>query len=120
MSEYASSIALAQRLINKKGRVVTVSKATVAPADPAKPWDADQTAEETVDLRAVAFPVESKYVDGTTVVVTDKQMYVAAADTTFPITTQCKVTDKGYQRQVIMVDELEPGEDRVMYTLVVR
>lgn len=120
MAEYDSAIALAKRLIDKKGRTVTVRKPNVAPTDTDKPWDVQENPPLTFDAKAVVVPMESRYVDGSTVLLTDKLMYVAAADATFPITTDCRVADRGYENQIIMVDTLEPGEQAVLYTVAVR
>jgi len=120
MSEYDSAIALAKRLIDKKGRTVTLMLSENAASDEEKPWEVDEVQRRRVDVKAVVVPIESKYVDGTTVLVTDKQMFIAAADTTFPITPQAKVRDKGYDLQIVSVDKLEPGDQTVLYTVIVR
>ena len=120
MPEYDKAIALAKRLIDKKGRIVTVFQRETAASDSDKPWDVDEVQRLTFDAKAVAFPVESKYVDGTNVLITDKQMFLAAVDASFAITPQCKVRDKGYDNQVIKVEALEPGDQAVLYTVVMR
>lgn len=120
MAEYDKAIALAKRLIDKKGRTVTVLRRETAANDPDEPWEVDEVQRLKFDAKAVVFPVESRYVDNDTVRVTDKQMYLAAADAEFPITPECKVRDKGYDLQVIRVDVLEPGDQAVLYTVIVR
>lgn len=120
MAEYDKAIALTKRLIDKKGRTVTVFQRETTPSDSDEPWDVDEVQRRTFNAKAVVFPVESKYVDGTNVLITDKQMYFAAADVSFPITPQCKVRDKGYDNQVIKVEVLEPGDQAVLYTVIVR
>lgn len=120
MAEYNKAIALAKRLIDKKGRIVTVFQRETAPSDSDEPWDVDEVQRRTFDAKAVVFPVETKYVDGTTVLVTDKQMFIAAADAQFAIAPQCKVRDKGYDSQVIRVEVLEPGDQAVLYTVILR
>ena len=120
MAEYDKAIALAKRLIDKKGRTVTLMLSENAASDEGKPWEVNEVQRRSVDVKAVLVPIESKYVDGTTVMVTDKQMYLAAADVTFPITPQAKVRDKGYDNQVIKVETLEPGDQVVLYTVIIR
>lgn len=120
MAEYDSAIALAKRLIDRKGRVVNVRKSNATAPDPSKPWEVEENPEINFSARAVVVPIESRYVDGKTTLVTDKQMYLASADATFPVTVDCRVMDKGYENQVIRVDLLEPGEQAVLYTVIVR
>jgi len=120
MAEYDSSVVLAQRLINKKGREVKVIFNESSALDSSKPWEVAETQRQEFSVRAVVFPVESRYVDGSTVFMTDKQMLIAAADAAFPITPSAKVRDKGYDYQVIKVDTLEPGEQTILYTVVIR
>lgn len=120
MAEYDKAIALALRLINKKGRLITVMKKRMEPNDSDEPWDVSEVHRDKFDTKAVEVPIESKYVDGTTVVMTDRQFYIPAASATFSVTMDCKIRDKGYDLQIVAINELAPGEQRVLYTVLAR
>lgn len=124
MGEYDSSIALAKRLIKKKGQQVTLRSltATAAP-DPAKPWypGANVPVNWTVD--AVFLGYEQKYIDGEQVQMGDQQVYMPAADL---LGAQINPEEEGLvirgteTWKIIKVKPLNPAGDPVMYELQVR
>ncbi len=120
MAEYDNAIALAKRLIESKGRLMTFQRRTTTAVDENAPWDVEVEPTLKYRVRAVVFPVEQKYVDGTIVRVTDKQMYIAAASLDVELTLSFTVKDRGQNLEIIKIEPLEPGEQRVLYTVFVR
>lgn len=58
MADHSKFVALANRLIEKHGRLVTLQKLSAGPADAAKPWlgAGVPTVAESIDLLAVFVP----------------------------------------------------------------
>lgn len=92
MAEFDSSIALAKRLITKKGEAVTLRRFSEPTANPSKPWkptspstaSEDQTAVSMVFLNFDSLGREPlQFEDGTQVKSGDKRVLVAALGLTF-------------------------------------
>lgn len=120
MAEYDKAIALAKRLIEKKGRLMSFQRVSTDAPDPDTPWEVDVIATPKHSARAVVFPVEQKYVDGTTIRQTDQQMLVAAASLPEELTLSFRIQDGGLTYEVVKIEELKPGEQRILYTVFVR
>lgn len=120
MSEYSSAIALAARLIAKKGRTVKLIPETTTTADPTKPWRVSVADEAGIEVKAVQVALEDKYVDGTTVLQTDSEFLVAAQNLPDLTAANYKFEDRGYDNRIVKTDVIEPGDDKVMYVLIVR
>ena len=121
MTEYTSAVALSKRLIEKKGRLVDLVLQRDYAPDPSKPWEIDKASPETQTVKAVQIDLQSKFIDGSTVVQTDKQFIIAAASTDgSKITTDHLFVDKGYNHRIIRVSPLEPGGECVLFNLIVR
>ena len=120
MAEFDSAIALAKRLIERKGRLMTFQRRTTTASDQNAPWDVEEEPTPEHEAKAVVFPVEQKYVDGSTIRTTDKQMYVAAASLGVELTLSFTVKDRGQNLEIVGIEPLEPGEQRIMYTVFVR
>lgn len=125
MGEYASAIALAQRLIAKKGGPVTL-RTFPAGADTGQEWKpAEPVPVDQTDVRAVFLPINLKmapeqYADGTQVRVGDQQVYVAAAGlTTAPTLGSQLIRGDGSLWTVKACEPLAPGDvaEVIMYTL---
>lgn len=59
MAEYDNAIALAERLLLKKGRLITLASVSTTPADSAEPWrgaDRVATPDTTITVRAAFVP----------------------------------------------------------------
>lgn len=119
---YTRLAAMAERLIEKYGRAVTLKFATdAAPPNPAKPWDpaAPSLATQT-GVRAVIFPVEQEFVDETTILRTDQQALVAASGLNGTPDPKTVFIDGSAQYRVIRADPINPGELALVYTLFLR
>lgn len=86
MGTYDSAIALAKRLIEKKGGPTILTKLGAAtPADPDKPWLGEAPPAAPKTFKAVFLPFDfkgsepKKFADGTLVQVGAMQVYAAAA-----------------------------------------
>lgn len=128
MAEYDSSIALAKRLIEKKGRagVSLVASGQGAPSDPTKPWRPDGGSANDVVLASglrMAFLDAIRARDGALIVAeSTAAAYLAKAslpDGVVPVDGNLIVT--GARRYfVLKVEELAPGDQVVMYTLHIK
>lgn len=118
---YTRLRATALRLINKYGRLVTLSLAADGPTpDPAKPWEPGAPTLTPHTLKAVVFPVEEDYVDGTTILSTDEQAIVAAAALPAAPDPKSVLVDGSTAYKTVKVLPIEPGEVPVIYTLFLR
>lgn len=120
MSQYASAIALAQRLIEKKGRDIELRLESKFTPDPDKPWEVENARSEKQIVKAVEVDIERKFVDGTNILISDKQLIVAAASVDGKITTDHLLIDQGYNFRIVKLMPLQPGSECVMFTLIVR
>ncbi|MCK5316387.1 MAG: hypothetical protein KAJ55_00655 [Anaerolineales bacterium] len=103
-------------------RQVQLRIPNTAPADPAKPWDVDPTATETVvTAPAVVVPIRRSMVDGNSVRAGDETVLIAALSlgATVP-TTADKVFDEGIEKNIISLDRIRPGKTDFLYKLQVR
>lgn len=124
MGEYDSAIALARRLIKKKGAVVTLRGFSRAP-DPSddEPWNPSPNDPQDAEVDAVFLDFEQKYIDGSVILFGDQQVYMPAFDTSGdPLTPEAEgvVIRGGETWKIIAVKPLNPAGDPVMYTLQVR
>lgn len=120
MSEYASAITLARRLIEKKGREIEFTCQSDTRPDPDKPWEVEKGWTETQKAKAVQVKLETKYIDGESVLQSDKELIVAAASLEGKITTEHILVDHGYNHRIVKIDPLQPGPECVMFVLIVR
>lgn len=126
MGEYTSAIALAQRLIAKKGGPVTLRTFTPG-ADSGQEWKpAESVPVDQPNVRAVFLPQNlqtqrpQQYADGTQVHVGDMQVYVAAADLAEPPSLGSEVIRAdGEVWTVKACEPLAPGDvtEVIIYTL---
>ncbi len=103
-------------------RQVQLRIPNTAPADPAKPWEVDPTATETVvTAPAVVVPIRRSMVDGNSVRAGDETVLIAALSlgATVP-TTADKVFDEGIEKNIISLDRIRPGKTDFLYKLQVR
>lgn len=125
MGEYDSSIALAKRLIAKKGEKIVLR--TFAPGDPtSQPWKpGPQKATEQVGVPAVFLPINmtdapEKYADGSLVRAGDKEVYMAASGLDKEPTLGSQlIRGDGALWTVKACDPLDPGGPKIMFTMLV-
>ena len=73
---YTRMRSTASRLLTKYKQGVTYYKATIN--DESKPWEPTSTATITMPINCVVSGVAQEYVDGSTVIATDKQALISA------------------------------------------
>ncbi len=125
---YASKVLLAERLIGKYGREVTLVRRDRTPADSDKPWrgPADPGTDETVTLKVVIVEFDSEAVDGTVIRRDDMRALVAAKDVTDALPTAAAIEE--YDRLLDGDDEwgierakkYKPGDTVIAYELHLR
>jgi len=119
-SEYESFFSLAERLIRRKGRDIEIVCASKDVPNPDRPWEIEDGREEKVTVRAVEVNLETKFVDGTQVRQTDKQLLVAAKNFPEEIKPQHFIIDRGYTFRIVKPMKVQPGPDNVLHILIVR
>lgn len=124
MAGYDSVIALAKRLITKKGQEVALRGFTTGTApDPAKPWEpgANSVSDQTVS--AVFLDYEQKYVDGTMIRTGDQIVYMPSTDVLdVAIAPQVDglVLRGAEVWEIVNSRPLNPAGQPIMYVLQVR
>lgn len=126
MPGYDNAIALAQRLIAKRGESVTLVGYAATPTDPAKPWEAPGT-PATRSVKGVFLPIGAStpalaYQNGSTSKVGDLRVYIASVDSTgnaIPsIDLGSTITrGNGSVWTVANCTPLDPGGETVLYDL---
>lgn len=119
---YERLAATALRLIDKYGRDVTMQFATdAAPPDASKPWEPASPALTAAHVaRAVVFPVEQQFVDGTVVLGTDEQALVAAKGLPGVPDPKTVFLDGADKCRVIRVEPIKTGPLPLVYTIFLR
>lgn len=124
MAEYDSAIALAKRLIAKKGQQVTLRGFTAgALPDANQPWRAGQNAAVNSTVVAVFLDYEQKYIDGEVIQMGDQQVFMPATDTSdVAVTPELEgLIIRGSETwKIKAIRPLRPGSQLVMYELQVR
>lgn len=123
MAEYDSVRALATRLIAKKGKTITlnqVSDDTLPSAS--RPWDpADVKVSVPVNVKGVIVPILRAKVDDTLVRVNDKIAYISAeAIEDFEVSLKDTITISGTVHRIIEITDISPGDQKVLYILLLR
>lgn len=121
MGAYDNAVALARRLIDKKGGPLTLrSFMATAGADPEKPWRPGGNTAVDQTPRGVFLDYEEKYVDGTSILRGDQRVFLAADGLTAPPEEEGLVIRGTQTWKIIKVKELKPGEQSIMFELQVR
>ena len=123
MAEYDSAIALAIRLINKKGRTLTLRRFNNTPEDSSKPWRNSVTNFESIDdkdVKGVVVDYSLKDIDGKNIKQGDKSCVIAAEDQNLVIENYNQVVDKNIYWHIVYATIVEPGNQRIVYKLQLR
>lgn len=125
MGEYDRAIALAKRLLKKKGAPVTVrSFSRPDDVDDDAPWEPSPNDPTDVTVNAVFLDYEQKYIDGQTILAGDQNVYMPAYDVNgvafAPEVEGIVIRSTGDDWKIITLKPLNPAGDPVMYTLQVR
>lgn len=114
---------LAQRLITKWGRNVSLSVSSETPVSPTEPYEANAAPTIVSGIPAFFSDYNLKDVDGTKVQRGDKQCLIAKLDLpNNEPTTKDTIVDGSTNWQIISVGILQPGPvvDTVFYRIQVR
>lgn len=119
---YDNAIALADRLILKYGRPITVSHVidgTVS--NPSQPWNSTPVDPVNCPTVGVFTAFDRKSIDGLNIKATDWKLIFTSTKLTFEVSTRDSVIDSLYGgMQIVSVQLIQPGSQKVLYTLQVR
>lgn len=124
----SSAVDTAARLVAKKGRTVNlVYYKDVLPLG-AKPWRKESSVKSTVSVKAVfvssghikyGLPVDQQ-ADADGVPTEEQKVYVAAQGLTVDPSVKCELHDGNNHWKVVSMVPLNPGAEKILYTLQVR
>lgn len=129
MSEYDSAIALAQRMIKKKGRVVQFFKKNTTLIDPLKPWNGTTGDETPVDISGVFVPPNTVRQFGLTALgegteyrdlVTLSEKIIIIYPGEYDLTTFVSVLDRTTRWGIVGLQVLRPGDEQILAYVGVR
>lgn len=121
MGEYDSAVALARRLLKKKGRQVTLRGFNHgAPADPSKPWKPAANTPVDSPVFAVFLDYEQKYIDGTTIRTGDQRVFMSTEGVTLEPQQDGLIVTSNGNWTIVKSSPLAPGEQVILYELQVR
>lgn len=120
-TEYTSAIALALRLIDRKGvNVIYRAINAGASVDPNKPWlgTTDTTTDFTV--KGVILDIEESRVDGTVILQGDREVYIAAAALNRKIEQPGYIVNGSELLNIESVNLLSPANEDILFIVRVR
>lgn len=125
MGEYDGALALALRLIKKKGRVVTLRQFSDAPVpDANKPWRVGQLSSTDIPGFAILLDMGSMgehYMPGTEIQIGDKLVLMPASGlSATPQLRDVLVFGAEEPWAIVTIQTLEPGGVPVLHSLQVR
>jgi hypothetical protein len=122
MANYDRLAALAQRLIDKNGREITVQHFPTGDlADADKPWRPDASDATEQGAKAVFLDYSIKEIDGTNVLMGDQKMYASPlALGEFSPAVGDLVVDGSVTYTIKNVKPLQPGDTMVLYEAQLR
>lgn len=127
MAQYDSARATATRLIAKFGRTITFAPVEDNdPVDPELPWEHNPpVAPTTFSVKAAIVPAMQTNREDLEVKTTDKDAYISAqalevAGYSNPPSTKDTIVDGGKTYRIVSVEEITPGDQRVLYSLLLR
>jgi hypothetical protein len=123
MGEYDSSLAVANKLITKKGQPITVRTVIPPAEDPDQPWNGTDPTNQDQVTAGVFLNYDQKLVDGTTIRMGDQQVYARAnTDDGVPVVPKVGgfVLRGTEQWKIINVQPLNPAGVTLMYQIQVR
>lgn len=118
----------AERLIEDNGRSMTLTQRdTGNPIDPNKPWRGSTGASDvSVSVIGVFIDYETDLIDGEIIMRGDKRVLVAAKSVSDASPSNLNLeeydflVDGSVSWEIVKVDTVEPGSDRILYDLQVR
>lgn len=112
---------LAERLIAKHGRDMTIKKDSRAPADPSKPWRGPNPNPltgyaDSADVKGVMVGFEDAEIDGDYIKRTDKKLLVACKPIDAKdLTTFDTLFDESQVYGIKLMEVIKPGTTKIMY-----
>lgn len=120
MANYDAEIQTAAELIDEFGQQVILRRASEpATPDPEKPWIQSPVDPVTETVTAVFLDYALKYIDGTTILIGDKKVFIAAQGVNQP-SLKDKIVRNGEAFNIISCNLLQPAEQVILYELQVR
>lgn len=124
MAEYDSSVALAKRMIKKKGQPATLRTFLASqPIDPDQPWVSVDPVVKDQTVNTVWLDYAQQYIDGDAIRTGDQRVFAPATDTADqPIdpAPDSRIIRGSQVWQVVRIKPLSPGGPVVMYEIQVR
>lgn len=123
MSDHAKFVSLAQRLIDKHGRQVSVRTLSSTPTDGTKPWKNMTGAPTDVSVKAAFVPFRgfefgSMFIDDELLKRADQVCLIQGSVGDFESATQ--ITDDGISYKIEWARRLKPGDQVIVYAFGVR
>lgn len=118
MAEYDSAIALAKKLIDKKGRQINVRRTTLV--DGPNPLDPPTQTNTDYPVRAVFLDYEQSLINETLIKVGDQRCLIPAIDVPISISTADLIIDGSSVYSIKNDGILKPGDQVIIYDLQVR
>ena len=123
-SRFNSARNLAQRLITKNGRPVSLQRKSGVPADPNVPWGPDAAPTTVSNIPGVFFDYTREDRQNSLIQAGDKRCLVAKLDleTFIPQVNDLIVEEDGSTWNIVNILTVEPGlkTDAIMYELQLR
>lgn len=128
MAEYDSARALAERLIAKKGRALSIRLVTdtaLTPDPDPRPWQppASQVAEAILNVKGVILDARRMFFEGTLIKIVEKKAYIAVQNTgaaDVAISKKDVLVDGTREYRIETLELLAPGDQAVLYILELR
>lgn len=118
--DYSRQVQSALRMIYKYGRnVEIISQGTGGEYDPSTGQFTPAEPKKT-NIKAVFVDYETKEIDGTNVLRTDKKVLIAAASLEEKPSTTTKIKDGSEEYSVIDVNIIQPGNTKILYEVQAR
>lgn len=111
---------LAERLIAKNGRVVTLCRAARQPLNPEKPWLGTDCANDSTQVRAVILDYTEEDIDGSRIKRGDRRALVAALPTSLDFRQWDLLVDGETEFRIIAAEITQPGTVLILWEFQLR
>lgn len=115
MTEYTTLIALADRLIRKKGRTIILRRVTKTPA--ANEWEQPSIVNSDQTIKGVFLGKLKRNINGEIIETDIETVLIAALDLTTVPTTDDLIIDGSRQRVIVKIEPVKPGDESVFYSI---
>lgn len=122
MADYTKFISLAQRLIAKRGRLISLVKLGTPVADPLKPWNGAGAPSDELEISGVPAVFLSTSDTSITTIVKDTDLLKRASNVALvaphpdgDLRNMTVLVDRGVRCKIEWVQLLEPGDEVCLY-----